>query len=414
MPTYLADSDSEDELPPDWEERATDDGFVFYVSHYEKRSQWTHPRTGKSKRVTGDLPIDWEKQIDQESKKTIFFNKKTNQVTYNDPRLAFAVEGHPTNISEVRQRYDSSSTALQVLHGKDLNGKVAVITGANVGIGFQTARAFALHGADVVFACRNQQSAEDAILKISEEKPSAGRKCRFVRLDLSSLKSVRNFARELKETFRHVSYLILNAGVFALPYTVTEDGLEATFQICHISHYFLTQEVESLLDHASRVIVVSSESHRFANLPTDNLTEQILSPPQNKYNWMMAYNNVKLCNVLFARELAKRLQNRFISVFVLHPGNMVSSDLARNWWLMRILFAIVRPFTKSLEQASSTTVYCATATELFGLTGLYFNNCFFCEPSKLAQNDNLAEQLWTLSETICNRIINEKVNEGTF
>jgi len=169
--------------------------------------------------------------------------------------------------------------------------------------------------------------------------------------------------------------------------------------------------LESLLDHTSRVIVLSSESHRFANLSVDNLTEQILSPIQSKYNWMMAYNNAKLCNVLFARELAKKWQNQGISVFVLHPGNMVSSNLALNWWPMRLLFSLVRPFTKSLQQAASTTVFCATATELTGLTGLYFNNCFFCEPSKLGQDDQLSEELWTLSESICKRILEEKANE---
>jgi len=238
MPGFLPDSDSEDELPPGWEEKATDDGHVFYVNHTSKSTQWTHPRTGKSKRVSGNLPIDWEKRIDQESNKTSFFNKKTNQVTYTDPRLAFAVEENPSNIGDVRQRFDSSTTALQVLHGKDLSGKVAVITGANVGIGFETARALALHGADVIFACRNQQSTEDAIAKISQEKSAAGRKCRYVRLDLSSLKSVKNFVQELKETVKNINFLILNAGVFALPYSITEDGLETTFQVSHISHFF--------------------------------------------------------------------------------------------------------------------------------------------------------------------------------
>lgn len=104
---------------------------------------------------------------------------------------------------------------------------------------------------------------------------------------------------------RQIDILILNAGVFALPYTTTEDSIETTFQICHLSHFYLTNSFEELLTHNSRVVVVSSESHRFSNLPTDNLTEKHLSPSKSKYWSMMAYNNAKLCNVLFAKELAR-------------------------------------------------------------------------------------------------------------
>lgn len=101
--------------------------------------------------------------------------------------------------------------------------------------------------------------------------------------------------------------LILNAAVFALPHTVTKDNLETTFQVCHLSHFYLATALESLLNHMSRVVVVSSESHRFANLTVD-LTEQALSPVPSKFWSYAAYNNVKLCNVLFARELGRVVQ----------------------------------------------------------------------------------------------------------
>lgn len=125
------------------------------------------------------------------------------QRTYTDPRLAFAVEEIPRNISEVRQRFDSSSTALQVLHGKDLSGKTALITGCNVGIGFETARSLALHGCDVIMACRNQKATEEAITKIGKEKPAAGKKCRFMKLDLGSLKSVQHFVDDVQKEVRY-------------------------------------------------------------------------------------------------------------------------------------------------------------------------------------------------------------------
>lgn len=134
--------------------------------------------------------------------RTVFIDKKNVQRTYTDPRLAFAVEEIPRNISEVRQRFDSGSTALQVLHGKDLSGKTAVITGCNVGIGFETARSLALHGCDVIMACRNQMATEEAILKIAREKPAAGKNCRFMNVDLCSLKSVENFVNEIQRDVR--------------------------------------------------------------------------------------------------------------------------------------------------------------------------------------------------------------------
>lgn len=121
--------------------------------------------------------------------------------------------------------------------------------------------------------------------------------------------------------------LILNAAVFALPYSSTEDNFETTFQVCHLSHFYMVTSLENLLDHTSRVVVVSSESHRlvqtnkifsfirkwcrdsdifrFSNLPTTQLSEQLLMPSKQKYWSMTAYNNAKLCNVLFARELGR-------------------------------------------------------------------------------------------------------------
>ncbi|XP_023170717.2 WW domain-containing oxidoreductase [Drosophila hydei] len=403
----MPDSDSEDELPPGWEERANDDGVVCYVNQQSKTTQWTHPRTGRSKRITGDLPLGWKKYYDEESKRFMFHNKETNQRTNIDPRLAFAAEEPTLNITQVRQRFDSCSTALQILHGKDLHGRLALITGANCGIGFETARSLALHGCDIIFACRNPSSAAEAIERIAQERPTAGARCRSVALDLGSLRAVQQFVAEIKRSVGHVDYLILNAGVFALPHTKTVDGLETTFQVSHLSHFYLTLQLESLFDHRTRIVVLSSESHRFANLPVENLTVQHLSPPAEKYWSMMAYNNAKLCNVLFTQELAERWKQRGISVFSVHPGNMVSTQLSRNYWFYRLLFAVVRPFTKSLQQAAATSVYCATANELTGLSGLYFNNCYFCDPSKLSRSGALQQQLWALSERLIQELLME-------
>lgn len=236
---------------------------MFYCSRHDNKTQQTHPRTGKAKRVQGDLPFGWQKENDIVTGQTIYVETTTGKRTYIDPRLAFAQENLPGNISSVRQRFDASTTALQVLHGRDLTGKVAVITGANAGIGFETARSLALHGCTVYFACRSEPNAEEAIAKIRNDKPAAAERCLYVNLDLASLRSVQECARQLKLKLSHIDMLILNAGVFALPHKLTEDGLDTTFQVSHLSHFYLTLLLEDCFNHTSRVVIVSSESHRW-------------------------------------------------------------------------------------------------------------------------------------------------------
>ncbi|XP_063215496.1 WW domain-containing oxidoreductase [Bacillus rossius redtenbacheri] len=406
MAGLMPDSDSEDELPPGWEERATVDGSVYYVNHATKGTQWTHPRTGKKKIVSGELPFGWEKCVSEDGK--IFYVDHTNRrTTYTDPRLAFATEEkeHP---HDFRQRFDASTTALQILHGRDLGGKTAIITGANTGIGFETARSLAFHGCTVIFACRDVTKASAAIDKIKCERPNVT--CEVMELDLASLHSVKTFATNFKLHYKKLDMLILNAGVFGIGFSLTEDGYEAHFQINHLSHFYLTLLLESVLVDGCRIVVVSSESHRFANLSASKLTKEVLSPATVQKYWdMMAYNNSKLCNVVFATELARRWEARGVCVNALHPGNMVSSDLSRHWWLYRLLFAFVRPFTKSLQQAASTTIYCATAPELANVSGLYFNNCCRCEPSTASQDPELARALWDTS----NEMIHAAIGRST-
>ena len=151
--------------------------------------------------------------------------------------------------------------------------------------------------------------------------------------------------------FRPLHILVLNAGVFALPHMMTEDGFERTFQVNHLSHFLLVKLLEKrlLTSAPSRVIVVSSESHRQSFLTSTNITWEYLSPPSSStFLPIMAYNDSKLCNVLFAKQLNERLSRHKVSAFSLHPGNLISTDLSRNWWFYRLLFALGRPFTKSV------------------------------------------------------------------
>ena len=149
---------------------------------------------------------------------------------------------------------------------------------------------------------------------------------------------------------RPLDILILNAGVFGAGHKMTEDGFERTFQVNHLSHFLLVKLLEKrlLTSAPSRVIVVSSENHRHSFLSRQNISQEYLSPAtSSRFVPMMAYNDSKLCNVLFASQLNHRLSRHQVTSCSLHPGNMISTGISRNWWFYRLLFATVRPFTKS-------------------------------------------------------------------
>ncbi|XP_036010283.1 WW domain-containing oxidoreductase isoform X10 [Mus musculus] len=223
-------------------------------------------------------------------------------------------------------------------------------------------------------------------------------------LDLAVLRSVQHFAEAFKAKNVSLHVLVCNAGTFALPWGLTKDGLETTFQVNHLGHFYLVQLLQDVLCRSSpaRVIVVSSESHRFTDIndSSGKLDLSRLSPPRSDYWAMLAYNRSKLCNILFSNELHRRLSPRGVTSNAVHPGNMMYSAIHRNSWVYKLLFTLARPFTKSMQQGAATTVYCAVAPELEGLGGMYFNNCCRCLPSEEAQSEETARALWELSERL--------------
>ncbi|CAH2076852.1 unnamed protein product, partial [Iphiclides podalirius] len=389
------DSDSEDELPPGWEEKSTEDGNVYFVNSCSKKVQWTHPRTGRKKVIPKELPFGWTKTVD-ESGKIMYLQQETGNKTYVDPRLAFATE-EKRHVNDFRQRFDASTTAFQVLHGVDLSGKYALITGCNAGIGYETAKSLARHNCNILMANRNMEATQKAIDDIVRETNASEDNLKSTYLDLASLESVKKCASTVKTIFSdHLDILILNAAVFGLPYTETRDKLETTFQVNYLGHLYLTLLLEPLFKKGTRVVFVSSESHRFATLK-NVFTLQNIAMTKDTYSSMMAYNNSKLYMVIIAKILSEEWKNKGINVNSLHPGNMVYTNLCKSWWLYRLIFFMIRPFTKSLQQAAATTVYVATANELSGVTGLYFNNCFYCADSELARDKDIAWEIFGFS-----------------
>ncbi|XP_044787065.2 WW domain-containing oxidoreductase isoform X10 [Bubalus bubalis] len=266
---------------------------------------------------------------------------------------------------------------MEILQGRDLSGKVVVVTGANSGIGFETAKSFALHGAHVILACRNMTRANEAVSRILGEWHKA--KVEAMTLDLALLRSVQHFAQAFKAKNVSLHVLVCNAAVFGLPWTLTKDGLETTFQVNHLGHFYLVQLLQDVLCRSApaRVVVVSSESHRFTDIndSSGKLDFSRLSPSKNDYWAMLAYNRSKLCNILFSNELHRRLSPRGVTSNAVHPGNMMYSSLHRGWWAYTLLFTLARPFTKSMQGGADWAVCNAQVNRAQGARP-YCSQCY--------------------------------------
>lgn len=290
--------------------------------------------------------------------------------------------------------FDGRSTADDVLAGVDLFGRVAVVTGANAGIGFEAARALAGRGAEVHLACRDRVKGERARDRILERHPGA--RVQLGQLDLASLASVRDYARGFGPP--RVDILLCNAGLITWGYKETRDGFERVVGVSHIGHVELFSGLRERLARAgrSRLVMVSSQSHR---LPR-TLDFSRFPFPRQKYRSLLAYGQAKLCNALFAAEVQRRYSDLGITAASLHPGSMIPTEISRGSRLTRSVFALVTPFTKSVAQGAATSVYCATAPEVEENAGGYFADCAPKKPSREAQDPAVARRLWDVTREL--------------
>ena len=277
-----------------------------------------------------------------------------------------------------------------------MEGKTVVITGANTGIGKQTALGLAKRGARVIMACRDLAKGEAALNDIAEKTGST--KLVLKQLDLASLSSIRKFAEDINNSEPELHVLINNAGVSCpSQLTKTDDGFEMTMGINHLGHFLLTNLLLELLKKSSpsRIVVVSSVGHKtWTNeMQFDNINSEKFYDKRN------AYGQSKLANILFARELAKRLEGTGVTANSLHPG-LIMTEIFRHFSSLFVTF-VWRPLTfmfgKTVEQGAQTTIYLASSEEVEGVSGLYFDNCKPQEPSSAAQDDEAAKKLWKIS-----------------
>ncbi|KAI8485324.1 Retinol dehydrogenase 12 [Branchiostoma belcheri] len=280
-----------------------------------------------------------------------------------------------------------------------LDGKTVIITGANTGIGKETARDLAARGARVILACRDLNKAETAASEI--RKSTGNGNVVIEQLDLASLASVRTFATIINEREPKVNILINNAGVAACPQWKTEDGFEMQFGTNHLGHFLLTNLLLDKLKNSapSRVVIVSALAHVWGKIDFDDINSE------TSYSPIGSYCQSKLANVLFMRELARRLEGTGVTVNALHPGVM-HTEIGRHFFttfgwaaLPMIPFvAVYYLFWKSVKQGAQTTIHLAVDRELETTSGLYFSDCLPCDVSPLAKDEATARRLWRLSE----------------
>lgn len=275
---------------------------------------------------------------------------------------------------------------------QSLAGKVAIVTGANTGIGRVTARELALRGAHVFLACRSEEKTRPVLEEI--RAASGGRAmAEFLPLELGDLASVRACAEAFLARGLPLHLLINNAGL-AGQRGMTPSGFELAFGVCHVGHFLLTQLLLERLKASApaRVVVVASTAHRQAKKGMDfdavrKTTATMTGFPE--------YAVAKLANILFAQALGRRLEGTGVTTYSLHPG-VVASDVWRSvpWPLDRLL----KLFMISTDEGAATTLYCATDASLAAHTGRYYEDCREKRPTRLAQDAALAERLWTETE----------------
>ncbi|MBE2261705.1 MAG: SDR family NAD(P)-dependent oxidoreductase [Burkholderiaceae bacterium] len=271
------------------------------------------------------------------------------------------------------------------------NGRVALVTGANSGIGRVTAVELALQGFHVFLACRTADKAGEVLREISQRSAGTA-KAEFLPLDLGDLDSVRQCAQAFNARDLPLHLLVNNAGL-AGQKGFTRSGFELAFGVCHVGHFLLTRLLLDRLKAAapSRVVVVASRAHRHAK----GIDFTAVRQPSRSRGGLMDYSVAKLANILFAAELGRRLAGTGVTTYSLHPG-VVATGIWRvlPWPVDRM----VKLFMIGPEEGAKTTLYCATSDAVAQQSGLYYVKSAVATTTPAAADAELAKALWTASE----------------
>jgi NAD(P)-dependent dehydrogenase (short-subunit alcohol dehydrogenase family) len=277
--------------------------------------------------------------------------------------------------------FSATSSTNDVLQGIDLHGKRILVTGVSAGLGIETARSLAAHGAHVVGAARDLEKAEAATKQVKEEAAANGGGFELVQLDLGSLKSVRACADKLIAGDQKIDVIIANAGVMATPFGHTTDGFETQFGTNHLGHFVFVNRIAPLLSEGGRFISLSSSGHRFSNVHLDDPNFE-----NRPYDPFSAYGQSKTANILFAVAFDARHKTRGVRAAAVHPGG-IRTELGRHMEPGTIEGMIEQvnaqltadgkaPFQwKTIPQGAATSVWAGVTAQAEEIGGRYCENC---------------------------------------
>ena len=278
----------------------------------------------------------------------------------------------------------------------DLSGKTALVTGASAGMGMATVAALADMGAHVVMLCRSEARGRAAYETLMSEK---SRSLTLMLCDLGDLASVREFAAGFHEAYPRLDILINNAGFISLDRQTTVDGFERQFGVNHLGHFALTLSLLDMIPAGGRIVVVASGAHKAGRIHWDDVGLT------HGYHVVKAYGQSKLANVLFTRELSRRLTPHGVTVNCCHPGAVATSmGVDRKTGFGKTITGLLRPFFLTPAQGADTAIWLATSAEAADVSGEYFYKRRPARSSKASQDTAAAERLFTLSEELTGQI----------
>lgn len=282
-----------------------------------------------------------------------------------------------------------------------MDGKIVIVTGANSGIGKETARNLAARGAIVIMACRNKQASMEALRDIRTSTGDGD--LIMMDLDLGDLESIRKFCTNFLEKFQHLDVLVNNAGVFVPPVDrqKTKDGFEINMGVNHFGHFLLTHLLLDRIKQTpnSRIVIVSSALYTSGQIDFDNLdAEKGWNPkPRNAL-----YSNSKLANILHAQELHRRLSGTGVNIYALCPGfvytGLMRYSAAKINFFKKLCFApIIFMFMRTAKQGAQTSIHCCASEELDGVEWGFVRECKLDNLNDIAKDTEVAQRLWDVS-----------------